>query len=273
MSNKLFIGLAVIFCTFLSCNGQNGERETEVMLETTAGQIRVKLFNDTPLHRDNFIKNVREGKYDGVFWHRIIRNFMVQTGEQPVQIDTNGDTIPNDPANWIPAEIVYPKHFHKRGVLGAAREGDDVNPDKKSDTYQFYIVTGRSYNEDALRELNAAREQQAAERLYAEKVKARQGDLEELRKSRKTRELSNLLEKLHDEAVYDISENPPTPFNNEQYQAYRIYGGAPWLDGEYTVFGEVVEGMKTVQTIERVKVDANNRPLTEVKVLKAYVIE
>ena len=273
MNTKIFIGLFAVLFTFMSCSGQTGEKETEVMLETTAGNIRIKLFNDTPLHRDNFIRNVKDGKYDGVMWHRIIRNFMIQTGEQPVQFDANGDTIATDPSEWITAEIHFPKHYHKRGVVAAAREGDDVNPDKKSDHYQFYIVTGRSFNDDQLRELNAARTQQAVELLFAQRVQENSAKLEAMRKARDTKGVSNLLEKLHDEATYDVSENPPTPFNEQQTRDYRTYGGAPWLDGEYTVFGEVVEGMKVVQTIEKTKVDDNNRPKTEMKVLKAYIVE
>ena len=273
MNAKLLIGLSVILFTFMSCNGQTGEKETEVMLETTAGNIRIKLYNDTPLHRDNFIKNVKDGKYDGVMWHRIIRNFMIQTGEQPVQIGENGDTAVADPSEWIPAEIVYPKHYHKRGMVAAAREGDDVNPDKKSDHYQFYIVTGRSFNDDQLRELTAARTQQAAELLYAKRVEENAEKLEALRKARDNKGLSNLLEDLHDEAVFEVSENPPAPFTEQQVRDYQAYGGAPWLDGEYTVFGEVVEGMKTVLTIEKTRVDGNNRPVKEMKVLKAYVVE
>lgn len=130
MNIKLLIGCCVILFTFMSCNGQTGEKETEVMLETTAGNIRIKLYNDTPIHRDNFIQNVKDGKYDGVTWHRIIRNFMIQTGEQPVQFDANGDTIASDSSEWITAEIHFPRHYHKRGVVAAAREGDDVNPGK-----------------------------------------------------------------------------------------------------------------------------------------------
>lgn len=273
MNAKLLIGLSVLLFTFMSCNGQTGEKETEVVLETTVGNIRIKLYNDTPLHRDNFIQNVKDGKYDGVMWHRIIRNFMIQTGEQPIQLDDNGDTIAADPSEWIPAEIVYPKHYHKRGMVAAAREGDDVNPEKKSDHYQFYIVTGRIFNDDQLRELTAARTQQAVELLYAQRVQQNSAKLEALRKVRDTKGVSDMLEKLHDQATFDVSDNPPAPFNEQQTRDYRTYGGAPWLDGEYTVFGEVVEGMKIVQTIEKTKVDDNNRPKTEMKVLKAYVVE
>ena len=158
-------------------------------------------------------------------------------------------------------------------MVAAAREGDDVNPGKKSDHYQFYIVTGRSFNDDQLRELNAVRTQQAVELLYAQRVQENSAKLEAMRKARDTKGVSNLLEKLHDDATYEVSENPPTPFNEQQTRDYRTYGGAPWLDGEYTVFGEVVEGMKVVQTIEKTKVDDNNRPKSEMKVLKAYIVE
>lgn len=270
---RLCMGLAALACMATSCNGQNKSDEPEVVLETTLGEIRVRLYNDTPLHRDRFLQNVRNGLYDGKTWHRIIRNFMIQTGEQPARIDANGDTLQIDTADMIPAEIRYPQHFNRRGVLAAAREGDDVNPNRKSDPTQFYIVTGRAYQDDALRELDAARTQQAATRLYNQKVAANAEKLEALRKARNTQGLSNMLEKLLDEAKYETSKNPPAPFNEEQKRAYRINGGAPWLDGEYTVFGEVVEGMKTVLAIEKVKTDANDRPLTEVKITKAYIVE
>ncbi len=265
---KLLFGLASLLFIITSCNGQPGDKETEVMLETDMGNIRIKLYNDTPLHRDNFIKNVKEGNYNNTTWHR-----MIQTGEQPVKTDINGDTIASDSSKWIPAEIRYPKYFHKRGMIGAAREGDEVNPNRNSDPTQFYIVTGRTYQEEGLRELNAAREQQAVTRLYDKKMTAHAQELENMRKARNRDGVSDLLEKLLDEARYDISENPPTPFNEEQSREYRTSGGAPWLDGEYTIFGEVVEGMKTVLAIERVKTDTNKRPVSDVKILKAYIIE
>ncbi len=267
---KLIFGIASLLFIFTACNGQTGEKETEVMLETTMGNIRIKLYNDTPIHRDNFISNVKAGKYDNCTWHRIIRNFMIQTGEQA---STGRDTLQNDASGWIDAEIVYPTHFHKRGMVAAAREGDDVNPDKKSDPIQFYIVTGRTYLDEGLNELEAARTQQAVTTLYNKKMTQHADQLETMRKERDTSGVSDLLEKLLDEAKDEVSKNPPAPYTKEQRRAYRTTGGAPWLDGEYTVFGEVVEGMKAVLAIEKVKTGDNDRPLTDVKVVKAYVIE
>ena len=266
---RIALVVMVLIGVGTSCNGQSKDNEPEVVLETTLGEIRVKLYNDTPLHRDRFLQNVRDGRYDGVLWHRIIRNFMIQTGEQPASLDENGDTIVADTADMIPAEIVYPLHFHRRGALAAAREDESVNPDRKSDPTQFYIVTGRAYQDDALRELDAARTQQAATRLYNKKVQEHSAQIEALRQTHDTHGLSNALEKLLDET----SKNPPAPFTEDQKRAYRTVGGAPWLDGEYTVFGEVVEGMKTVLAIEKVKTGGGDRPLTDVRVVRAYVVE
>lgn len=268
---KLIIGLLSMLFIATACNGQTGEKEQEVVLETTLGEIRIKLYNDTPIHRDNFLKNVREGKYDGCTWHRIIRSFMVQTGEQPS--DRDKDTTFVDSANWLPAEIHFPQHYHKRGVVAAAREDDGVNPQKKSDPHQFYIVTGRNYNEDGLIELDEINKAKAAERLFNKKVEAKKAELEALRAAREMDKLSDALEKLLNDAEYEVSENPPAPYNKEQRRSYRTYGGAPWLDGEYTIFGEVVEGMKTVLALEKVKTDDNDRPLSDVKVIRAYVVE
>ncbi len=260
----------------VGCNSQNGDNETEVVFETTAGEIRVKLYNDTPGHRDNFIANVNSGMYTGVTFHRVIRNFMVQTGDPKtrpegyeVPLDAEGDTIPER----IPAEIVFPTHFNKRGMLAAARDADDENPKRESDKYQFYIVTGKTCSEDDMNGYESAREQREAEALFMKKQMEHKEELDALRAARNTNALSDKLEKLQDEAKYEISENPPITFSKELRKAYKIYGGAPWLDNEYTVFGEVVEGMKTVETIQKVKTNSADVPLAEIRIKKAYVVE
>ena len=251
----------LILCSLAasSCTGKNGDGETEVLLQTTEGDIRIKLFNDTPLHRDNFIKNVKEGKYDGVTFHRIIRSFMIQTGDPNTRpgheaelAAAEADTT-NTLGETIPAEFVYPKYFHKRGMVAAAREGDDINPKKGSDPYQFYIVTGKFQNETALAEFETARKQALVEERYAKKMAAHRDELETMRKARNRDGVSDLLEKLLDQAKMEVDDLPETAyeFNQEQIRAYRIYGGAPWLDGSYTIFGEVVEGMKIVLESKR----------------------
>ena len=260
----------------VGCTSQQGEKETEVVLETTVGEIRLKLYNDTPGHRDNFVQNVKDGLYTGVTFHRVIRNFMIQTGDPKtrpqgyeVKLNEQGDTIPE----WIPAEIVWPKHSHVRGMLAAAREGDEENPKRMSDKFEFYIVTGKVQSDDDMDNMEKAREQRDAELLYQQKQQANKEKLDALRAARDRDGLSDLLEKLQDEAKWEVSENPPITYPKDVRKAYRVHGGAPWLDNEYTVFGEVVKGMDAVETIQKVKTDATDKPLKEIRIVKAYVVE
>lgn len=259
----------------VGCTSQSG-KETEVVLMTSAGEIRVRLYDDTPGHRDNFVQNVRNGMYDGVLFHRVIRNFMVQTGDpatRPVGYEVKRDEKDDTLAERIPAEVVWPKHFNKRGVLAAARDGDDENPERMSDKFQFYIVTGKVCSDDDLDSYEKAREQRDADILYGKKQMEQKERLDALRAARDRDGLSNLLEKLQDEAKWEVSENPPIIFPKEVRKAYKVHGGAPWLDGEYTVFGEVVEGMKVVEEIQRVKTNGQDVPLKEIRVTRAYVVE
>lgn len=145
---KLFAICLVALSALISVHLQAQEVETLVLIDTDMGKIKVKLFNDTPQHRDNFIKNVKEHLYDGLLFHRVIKQFMVQAG------DINSKDAPmeqhlgdGDPDYTIPAEIVYPKYFHKRGMFAAARTGDDENPERASSATQFYIVTGKFFTE------------------------------------------------------------------------------------------------------------------------------
>lgn len=259
----------------VGCTNQSG-KETEVVLQTSAGEIRVRLYDDTPGHRDNFVQNVRDGMYDGVLFHRVIRNFMVQTGDpatRPVGYEMKTDEKGDTQAERIPAEVVWPKHFNRRGVLAAARDGDDENPKRMSDKFQFYIVTGRVCSDDDIDSFEKAREQRDAEILYAKKQMKYKEQLDALRAARDRDGLSNMLEKLQDEAKWEVSENPPITYPQDVRKTYKVHGGAPWLDGEYTVFGEVVEGMKVVEAIQRVKTNGQDVPLREIRVTRAYVVE
>lgn len=272
MKKTILTILAVCCMAATSCNGQKtseGDAETVVVLETTQGDIRLKLYNDTPGHRDNFIQNVNNGLYDGVTFHRIIRNFMIQTGDPNTRPEQTPDSA--FVKQRIPAEIVYPKHFHKRGVLAAARDGDDENPSWASDKFQFYIITGKHYSDAGISEIEGMNYNKAVERLYSKKASNYTERLESMRKQRNRDGVSDLLDSLLTAAQTEVAANPPTPFSNAQRRAYRTYGGSPWLDGEYTVFGEVIEGMKIVETIEKVKTGADDKPLREIRIIKARV--
>lgn len=199
------------------------DKETIVLIDTNKGKIKVKLYNDTPKHRDNFIKNVENKIYDGLLFHRVIRQFMIQGG------DINSKDAPakellgsGDLGYTIPAEIVYPKYFHKAGALCAARTGNDVNPQKESSATQFYIVTGKYFT-------------------------------------------SMELDKME--------KKDNIKFTPEQREAYMMQGGYPQLDQEYTVFGEVISGMKVVNKIQMVETDENDRPIEDIRIKSMKIVK
>lgn len=248
-------------------------KETEILIETSMGDIKVKLYNDTPKHRDNFIKLAKSGAYDNILFHRIVRNFMIQTGDPAIK--PQGTTVSvdtNDFRYTIPAEIRYPRHFHKKGALAAARMGDSVNPEKASSGTQFYIVTGKVFTPGSLMELYSAIYQSRVDTLYEQLSHARMKDLFLMRKKGETDKLQALKDSLLQEAEKQIAENPPIPFNDEQKRIYSTIGGAPHLDNEYTVFGEVTEGLPVAEAIEKVKT-SREKPLEEVIIKKVTVLE
>lgn len=266
---RLFGGLLFMLLA-MSCNGQKREgATTEVVLETTMGDIHIVLFDDTPGHRDNFIANVKEGKYDGTPFHRVIRNFMIQTGDPDRRPGCTPDTT--KPAERIAAEIIHPKHFHKRGFVGAARDEDEKNPQRMSDRFQFYIVTGKICGEEDIRGYEKGRQARDTEVLYNKMCEEHKAELDAIRAKRDPHKLSDALNDLYDKASDIIAENPPITYSNAQRQAYRSVGGAPWLDGEYTVFGEVVEGMAVVEKIQKVKTNAEDVPMIDIRINKAYI--
>ena len=200
-----------------------------VELLTTKGRIVVELYNETPHHRDNFLKLVRKGYYDGNLWHRVISDFMIQTGDSTTRHAKEGDDVGSyDLGYRIPAEIHFPQFFHKRGALAAAREGDSVNPERESSASQFYIVYGSVMTTNGLN-----RAQQRLDENTEGKVQL-------------TTDIRNY---------------------------YMRHGGTPHLDGQYTVFGEVVEGMDVVRDIDYVPTNEFDRPMEDVRIIAAKVIE
>lgn len=244
-------------------------KETIVDLETTMGPIKIKLYDDTPQHRDNFVKLVKEGFYDGVLFHRVINDFMVQTGDpdskeaQPGQMLGGGD-----PGYTLPAEIIYPKHYHKYGALAAARTGDNVNPERRSSSSQFYIVTGRKASQmelDRMAERAVVGERQELFRKLFEQNK----DSIKAMGGRGDREA---MMELRQQMIDSVEKSVPArPLPQEMAQDYRTLGGTPHLDNQYTVFGEVVSGMETVEKIQKVETDGNDRPKEDVRIIKATI--
>ena len=219
----LFLFLTVgIFAQKPDSKGVTTNKKSYVLLQTDYGNMKILLYEDTPLHRENFIKLVKSGFYDGLLFHRVINGFMIQGGDPDSRNAQPGVMLGNGgPGYTIPAEF-NKKYFHKKGVIAAAREGDNVNPMKESSGSQFYIVQGKVYNEAIMQKIAA--------------------------QMNKT-------------------------FSAEQIKAYGTIGGSPWLDNDYTVFGEVIEGLDVIDKIAAVKCGPNDRPLEDVKMTMKIIEE
>lgn len=237
----------------------NAKKEPVVTIKTNEGIIKVKLYNDTPLHRDNFIKLSKSKFYDGVLFHRVIKDFMIQAGDpdskNPVADSTYGE---GGPGYDIPAEI-KDTHFHKRGVLAAAREGDKVNPERKSSGSQFYIVQGKKFTDAELDKV----EIRVNERL---KMNMIQKIFEEELAKPENKELSPEELKNHVNIKVESIINTTLPFkiSKDRREVYKNIGGTPHLDGSYTIFGEVIEGMEVVDKIAATQTNKKDRPLKDI---------
>lgn len=198
-------------------------QSTKVLIETSMGNITIMLYDETPLHRDNFIKLVESNFYDSILFHRVINNFMIQAGD-PTSKNAAPDVLlgDSDTDYTIPAEFDYPKYYHKKGALAAARTSDDENPERRSSGSQFYIVQGRTFTDEKLDK-------------------------------------------------YEAHLGIKMPAEIREY--YKTIGGTPHLDTQYTVFGEVLEGMDVVNAIAAVETNKDDRPLVDVRILKMKIIK
>lgn len=279
ISNKiLLICLAFIALTACSAGSKKqtnhhmeNEKRTLVKLETTMGNITVALYNETPKHRDNFIKLVKEGVYDSTLFHRVIKQFMIQAGDPDSKNASDTAMLGSGDVGYtIPAEF-NPKFFHKKGVLAAARQGDDVNPEKASSGCQFYIVTGRKFTEPQLLGMENKINEQHEEALFDSLARQHMKEIYKMRKAGNNAGLLELQDTLEAQARELADKEEKFRFTPEQIKAYSTVGGAPHLDGSYTVFGEVTEGMEVVENIEIAKTNRADRPVENIRILKASI--
>ena len=236
MAIKLILRYLILCCIaagFFACStirNSNKMKEPTVQIETTDGNIVVKLYNETPLHRDNFMKLVSEKFYDGVLFHRVIADFMIQGGDPDSKTAKPGAQLgEGDTGYTIPAEFRTPAIYHKKGALAAAREGDNVNPQKASSGCQFYIVEGKTFTD---------------------------AELDKMQES-KTARYGNIA----------ATNDSTYKFSLQARKDYKTVGGTPHLDGNYTVFGEVIKGLDVVEKISKVKTNASDRPLDDVRII------
>lgn len=279
MKQNFWILLIILACSAVACkSGQkkdgNMEKETVLKIETSMGDIKVKLYNETPKHRDNFIKLAKDGTYNGTLFHRVIKDFMVQAGDPESKNAPKGKMLGSGDVGYtVPAEFVYPKYFHKKGALSAARQGDEVNPKKESSGCQFYIVTGKVFNDSTLLNMEQQKNQNKVTEAFNALAQKHMKEIYKMRKANDQGGLYALQDTLFIQAEAEAAKQPDFHFTPEQIKAYTTVGGTPHLDGEYTVFGEVVEGMDIVDKIQQVKTDRSDRPEEDVKIINVSVIE
>ena len=279
MRKNFWILLIILVCGAVACKpGQkkngNMEKETVLKIETSLGDIKVKLYNETPKHRDNFIKLAEDGTYNGTLFHRVIKDFMVQAGDPESKNAPKGKMLGSGDVGYtVPAEFVYPKYFHKKGALSAARQGDNVNPKKESSGCQFYIVTGKVYNDSTLLGMESQMNENKINVIFNTLAQKHMKEIYKMRKANDENGLYDLQEKLFAQAQEMAAKQPEFHFTPEQIEAYTTVGGTPHLDGEYTVFGEVVKGLDIVDKIQQVKTDRSDRPEEDVKITKVTILD
>ena len=233
------------------------------------GDIVVRLYDETPIHRDNFVKLAKEGYYDGTLFHRVIKDFMIQGGDP----DSKGAPASQmlgmgGPDYTLEAEIKEGL-YHKRGALAAARQGDEMNPERRSSGSQFYIVWGQVYNEGQLRQFAKQLKMQQIQSAFNQLAAKHRDEIMQMRRERDRAGLQALQERLADEAEAQVKGNGMT---EEQMKLYTTVGGTPHLDGQYTVFGEVEEGLDVVEMIQGSATRRGDRPIDDIE-MRVSVID
>lgn len=245
-----------------------------VEIKTSEGDITVCLYGDTPRHQANFLKLVNEGFYNGTLFHRVINEFMIQAGDPDSKTAKPGQQLgAGDLGYTLEAEIVYPKHFHKRGALAAARQGDQVNPERRSSGSQFYIVTGRKITAPEMQQIEARFADSEKEAEFTRLVQQNMSQIRAMQANGDQQGLYSLQSRLIQEVEAKFADKPKLTLSEDVKAAYKSVGGTPHLDNQYTVFGEVVKGMDVVEKIEKVQTDGSDRPVNDIKVLSMKVVD
>lgn len=266
--------LLLAIASISSCSFSQNKPISEgpvVLIKTRFGDMKVVLYNETPLHRDNFMKLTKEGVFDSLLFHRVIKGFMVQGGDPQSKRATKDQMLGDGDLNYtVPAEI-RPGIIHKKGVIAAARNGDEENPERRSSATQFYLAQGKVYKLDDIPSIELNLNSRATESLFL-KLKSEKIDTLMLFQMARNKEgYDKLLEKLKQKATSQIDKNP-VRLTKQQIETYTTLGGIPHLDGSYTVFGEVIEGIAVIDSIAAQPTGANDRPLENLR-MKVVVVK
>jgi cyclophilin family peptidyl-prolyl cis-trans isomerase len=252
----------VAFILMLNVSAQS----KKVLISTNLGDMTFMLYDDTPKHRDAFIELAKEGYYNGTLFYRVIRDFLIQGGSKSSKNAPPGKRIGyGDPDHTVDDEIL-PHYFHKKGALCAPRQPDEVNPWQQSDISQFYIVKGSVYTSGQLDTMELAVNRPIRNKIVNKYLNDDvRAQLKQLKEEQKVEEFRQIADRVRNqiETEYNLQTNV-LEFSEKQREAYTTIGGYPDLDGKYTIFGECISGMETIDKIAALKTDENDRPVTDV---------
>jgi len=269
MRRSVFYMLAAMFALVISCGGSGKNPEqTIVSIKTDLGEIKVKLYDDTPKHRDAFIELAKEGYYNGTLFYRVIQDFLIQGGSKSSKGAAPGKRIGyGDPDKTVDDEIL-PKYFHKKGALCAPRQPDEINPFKQSDISQFYIVKGRVHTSGELDTMELAVNRPIRNKIVNSIMTTDvREELKRLKEEKKVDEFRDLAQKVKDKIETEYRLSPGVlEFSDARREAYTNFGGYPDLDGKFTIFGECISGFEVIDKIAALSTDKNSRPFTDVKI-------
>ena len=262
MYKLLTFSLLSLTLTLLPLTSKSQEKEPVVLIETNMGNLKAKLYNDTPLHRDNFIRLAKSGHYNGTLFYRVVKNFVVQGGSSDSRNAIAGQAIGYGKGVTIDAEI-KPHHYHKKGALAAPRQPDRVNVFKESDIAQFYFVVGKKYTPEELDKI---------EKSINNPIK--KAILDTLRAQKKVPEFRAIAEKIKSDINFEWENNTDKLYmDDEKRKAYTTIGGVHHLDKEYTVFGELIEGFEVLDKIAALPTDRQDRPFKDVRIISVKIIK
>jgi cyclophilin family peptidyl-prolyl cis-trans isomerase len=258
MKSKItIVSFLLLFLSLNSCKPQ--VKEKHVIIQTSYGEIKVKLYNETPLHRDNFVKLIKAGYYNTRIFHRVIKNFMIQGGDENLPENITNSLTKGTYNYTIPAEF-NPKLYHKRGALAAARMGDNINPNQESSSTQFYIVQGEKFTPDKLKQI----EEYINGSIYQRNLKKFLKEEQDKAYAKDTIIDMVKIQTTATQRAKEVYQKSPFKYNEEQTKTYISEGGSPHLDMNYTVFGEVVSGMDVVDKIAAAQTGDADRPMTDI---------